>query len=128
VSVPRLCAGCLKRFRPAGRENRCPECLAELPTRAELEPWRSLYKRGAWLNARARVLARDGRRCRGAWNGERCSETRRLEVHHRRPLRDLWLEAAGEYGRFVELGCDERNLVTLCRRCHEAAEKARAPL
>lgn len=66
---------------------------------------RRLFQRG-WETLRYRALERDGYRCRA--DGEHGG---RLSVHHIRPLR------AG--------GRDEPdNLITLCRKHHEEAERS----
>ena len=55
-----------------------------------------------WQRTRAAVRARDGHRCRV------CGTTEKLSVHHIRP-------GAGDH---------PSNLITLCRKHHEQAEKA----
>lgn len=57
---------------------------------------------GGWDKRRAHVIRRDGR-C------QKCRTTKHLTVHHIRPRTDFGAEV-------------ERNLVTLCRTCHDWAE------
>jgi hypothetical protein len=66
----------------------CAKCGKAIPasmgSRCELHPkrWRSGSTR-EWRKTRARILARDGYRCTTDIRlGERCPETRLLEVHH----------------------------------------------
>jgi 5-methylcytosine-specific restriction endonuclease McrA len=66
---------CIKcgKIIPANMGSRC----ADHPNR-----WRSGSTR-EWRNTRERILARDGYRCTVHTRpGERCPETRLLEVHH----------------------------------------------
>lgn len=70
-----------------------------------------------WKSQRAATVARDGGRC------QRCGKEafgQNLHVHHIRPayLFD------GDWERANDLA----NLVTLCARCHKAAEKETAPI
>jgi len=57
-----------------------------------------------WGRVRRAVLDRDGWRCR------ECGRAARLEVHHKRPLKDGGSNALD-------------NLATLCVRCHKIAHK-----
>lgn len=123
MPAARVCNGCGRRFKPTGSENRCEDC-GPVPDRRERagEPWRALYAMAEWQRARWRALVRDGHRCRGEWHGRRCRATSGLQVHHRRPLRELWREAL-DTADFVALACNLEWLVTLCPRCHAAAER-----
>ena len=62
-----------------------------------------------WRAARRVVLDRDGWRC------TQCKRPGRLEVHHKRPLKDRSDEDEDKY--------DPDALVTLCRRCHFDAHR-----
>lgn len=70
----------------------------------------------AWQKKRAQVKERDGYFCRVCLT--RSAEdrgryvTKELEVHHIVPLREDW-----------ERRLDDANLITLCRDCHERAER-----
>jgi len=57
-----------------------------------------------WQTIRRKVLDRDAYRCR------ECGRAGRLEVHHKRPLKDGGSNALA-------------NLVTLCVCCHKATHK-----
>lgn len=63
-----------------------------------------LYGSPAWKRTRAMARLRDGNQC------VKCGTTEKLDVHHEQPVR--------EGGNPFDLD----NLVTLCARCHAAAE------
>lgn len=91
--VMRTCIKC-GRIIPASMGSRC-----------ELHPkrWRSGSTR-EWRKTRARILERNGYRCTvHVRPGERCPETRLLEVHH--------LDVGGD----VLLAPDDE-LMTVCRK------------
>lgn len=68
----------------------------------------SAYLDSTWRTIRKSIIARDGSACAS------CSSTKRLDVHHKAPVRtfDGDLEAANS----------PENLITLCRRCHAKAD------
>ena len=70
----------------------------------------------AWQKKREAIRNRDGYFCRvcleNADDDRGRYVTRELEVHHIVPLREAWA-----------LRLDDGNLITLCRDCHERAEK-----
>ena len=75
-----------------------------------------------WKHKRAAILRRDGYRCQHCARYGRASPAE--IVHHIKP-----------YEQHPELGLDSRNLVSLCRKCHNrehpekgaAAARARHP-
>jgi hypothetical protein len=131
MPAARVCNGCGRRFKPTGTETRCGlgDCApardraAESERRKPGEPWRVIYKLPEWQRARHRALVRDEHRCRGQWHGRRCGRRAELQVHHRRKLRELWSDAHGDRADFVALACNVELLVSLCPRCHSAAER-----
>lgn len=131
MPVSKVCPGCRRVFKARRGDVRCEDCAADVAhergqTRsaavANGEPWRAIYKIGAWYNARRLTLARDDWSCRGSWNGRRCATPHRLQVHHTTPLRDLWRAAGSDFDLFVRLATDVSKLVSLCPRCHARAE------
>jgi len=89
----------------------------------EVGSWRadSRTSRGPdWGVQRDRARERDGYRCRMCGAAER--EGQEHDVHHVRPFADF-VSGAGDrsaYARANELD----NLITLCKSCHRAAERA----
>jgi DEAD/DEAH box helicase domain-containing protein len=85
--------------------------------------WRfdPLADRGpSWGQQRDRARARDGFRCRMCGAPER--PDRGHDVHHIRPFREFgWVK--GQNNAYVAANTLE-NLITLCRGCHRAAERA----
>ena len=81
----------------------------------EIERFRSSI---AWQKMRAYIRERDGYLCRVCLEKDELTrdkyQTRGLQVHHIVPL-------AEDFGKRL----DEDNLITLCARCHEDAEKGR---
>jgi hypothetical protein len=126
--VKRPCLDCRKLFVVERRkQSRCPSCervhVGERRPR-DAEPWRALYKLREWHRTAARVRRRDVK-CRAVVGGQRCQQTRDLEVHHDPPLETLWAQAAGDFAAFVELATNERRLYALCRRHHAQADAIR---
>jgi len=128
-----ICLRC-KRITPLGslKSGRCPECASKhnkerMRFRREVsEPWVDFYTHPQWRAVRARVVKRDGGRCRAIEDGVRCAETTNLEVHHDLVwIGALWQAAGGEFKRFLRLACEESQLVTLCRSHHRRADAAR---
>ena len=66
------------------------------------------YDDPVYKRARAAVLKRDGRKCQMPKNGKICHSRRRLNVHH-----------IMTWSKFPSLRYSERNLITLCRTCHD---------
>jgi hypothetical protein len=124
-----VCAGCHRLVRPEDKvRGRCPSCAkayekARIKRRlSTTEPWQWLYSHRRWRDARARVLARDGHRCRAAG----CNESQGLEVHHSPVwVGVLWSQALGSREVFLRLACDEANLVSSCKSHHRQADEAR---
>lgn len=91
-----------------------------------MKPSRNVYDKPSWKRARLTALRRAGWRCEGCgWPG-RPVRSSVLEVHHRRPLRDVRglasmteaeLEAAGVF--------DPGGLIVLCKPCHRARHRRR---
>jgi 5-methylcytosine-specific restriction endonuclease McrA len=73
--------------------------------RLTAEPWRRHYATGTWKRVRELARKRAGGCC------ERCGCERKLEVHHRVPLR--------HGGAPFDLS----NVEAICRRCHRLVEK-----
>lgn len=73
--------------------------------------------RGDWWKVRRKARERDGHECRicGATAGD---ETRKLDVHHLRPVREFDNSQDAH---------DLDNVVTLCRSCHRKAEAGTVP-
>ncbi len=124
-----VCAGCRQLVLPQdnvrGRCSSCAKSYEKARTTRRLttsEPWQWLYSHRRWRAARARVLERDGHRCRVPG----CNEVRGLEVHHS-PMwvGSLWRAAAGNRETFLRLACDEANLVASCKPHHRQADEAR---
>jgi len=72
----------------------------------EVVPDKYFYNSQGWYDKRSEIRERDDNMCQ--W----CGGTENLHVHHLRPM-----SLGGD-----EL--DEKNLVTLCQRCHSWAHKA----
>ena len=125
----RPCLDCRQVFEVTARkQSRCPSCRRGFErgkAPRDAEPWRRLYKVGKWYRARARMLRRDGHRCRAAIDGVRCSASADLQVHHEPPLEQLWHEAAGDWLVFVELATRESRLFSLCPVHHARADAIR---
>jgi 5-methylcytosine-specific restriction endonuclease McrA len=86
----------------------CIKCGRLIPSgsRCELHPhrWRTKGSTREWRKTRERILARDGYRCTVQVRpGERCPETRLLEVHH--------LDVDGDV-----LLSPDHELATVCRK------------
>lgn len=77
----------------------------------------TFYETQTWKKKRAAILRRDGYRCRD------CARYGRVKqadtVHHIKPLEE-----------FPELALDNKNLISLCRACHNKRhpEKASPPI
>lgn len=71
-------------------------------------------KTTAWTHKRAEILERDGHRCRmcDAEMAPRRYNPGRLSVHHIEPLAERW-----------DLRLEDWNLLTVCDRHHEEAER-----
>jgi hypothetical protein len=121
----RLCLGC-GRFTPGGRSY-CPACSRQREKqKVEAAPWLRLYKTPEWQAAKWAVHQRDDFRCTFTDARGRCTTTSRqtrLEAHHIRKVRELWHDAGKRWPAFLELACDQSNLVSLCYRHHLAVEK-----
>lgn len=111
-----FCMRCGGKFRGQGRF--CPEHAASAEAqrtrdRYVLEPWRRYYDMPEWDKAQKAARRRDSNQCRARLqNGRRCSATEGIHVHHRKPLRGG--------GAPFELD----NLITLCKRHHDEADRA----
>lgn len=90
-------------------------------TVAEFEARTPFYSSPEWLELRARIVLRDGARCRN------CGHPERLEVHH-------WLPEHAHLSGHDERGygtgsnpliVNETGLVTLCHDCHVALTNIR---
>ncbi|MFG0329237.1 MAG: HNH endonuclease [Phycisphaerales bacterium] len=125
--TPPSLASMARRKRPAPSARSCPrvDCPLLITPPSDRCPaghgpaggWEPDVSRGtpaqrgygaAWRKVRARIIRRDGGRCR------QCGSARPpLTVDHRRP-------------RWAGGGEDDDNLVTLCRRCHARKTAAEA--
>ncbi len=74
-----------------------------------------------WSEIRARMLERDGYRCRLC--GQPASPERPLEVHHLTPLRTFMAEYARPMA--LRLAHAPENLLSLCSVCHHQVERTR---
>jgi len=74
-----------------------------------------------WPEIRAKILDRDGHRCRLC--GQQSASNHPLEVHHLMPLRAF----LAQYTRLVarRLAHAPENLLSLCPACHRQVERAR---
>lgn len=123
-----VCIDCRQSHRSIVR-GRCPKCLpahdkARSARRRLYEPWLQFYSTKEWRAIRPTVFRRDGQRCRIEENGKRCAARRNLTVHHVRPLRLLWQDAAGDWRRFVRLASDPKRLVTVCQHHNRLLDAA----
>lgn len=96
--------------------------------RATREPWRYLYGLRIWQEARGAKRRQAGYRC------ERCGREeygrKALDVHHVRPLGELWRLAGGgtpafNQAAFEYAATDEDALRCLCDPCHALEELER---
>lgn len=124
----RHCLGC---GRLTSGRSYCAVCArrneAEKQRRA---PWTRLYKLPEWQAAKWAVHERDGYRCLFVDGRGRCtatSRTTRLEAHHIRKIKDLWLDAGRDWQQFLFLALDRANIVTLCYRHHLRVDQAGQP-
>lgn len=120
----RLCLGC-GRFTSGG--SYCPACLkTREAAKLRRAPWLAIYKQPDWQVVKWAIHKRDGFRCTFADKRGRCtqtSQTTRLEAHHVRKVRDLWLDADRDWDTFLSLALDKSNLVSLCYKHHLKADK-----
>ncbi len=92
-----------------------------------MKPSRAVYDTPSWRRARLAALKRARWQCEACgWPGRPVRSAGRLEVHHKRPLREIRglarmtaaeLAAAGVY--------DLDGLVVLCKGCHRARHRRR---
>lgn len=99
-----ICPGC-GRTIPGDRQGRCPICQRAADRTRHTPTQRRVYKSALWRKMSALARRRDGNRC------VRCGSRSKLSVHHLTSIRD-----GGD-----PFALD--NLVTLCSRCHAAAER-----
>ena len=112
MTLYRLCARCGVKLDPRehGSRGPCPDCkrTAEREKsrqRRATSPSVKTRNSRLWQRARETAKQRDGYRCTG------CGSSSKLQVHHVVPI-----EQGGEPFLIS-------NLVTLCRTCHEKAER-----
>jgi 5-methylcytosine-specific restriction endonuclease McrA len=102
-----------------GKIHRRGECEAKAPPKKPTDA-ALFHGSNAWAKARDAARIRDMGMCqvclRGMYEPARIYNTRRLEVHHIAPL-------SADYDRRL----DADNLITLCERHHEMADKGKIP-
>lgn len=90
------------------------------------EPWRYLYGLKVWREAREAARRQAGYACESCGRGEELA-ARALDVHHVRPLAELWRLAGGgtpafDQPAFEYAATDEASLRVLCDPCHAQEE------
>lgn len=114
--------------------SRCFRCAAThaidlSAERDRREPWRYLYGLKIWREAREAARRQASYRCERCDRGEELG-ARALDVHHVRPLGELWRLAQGgtpafDQAAFEYAATDEAELRVLCDPCHAAEELER---
>jgi 5-methylcytosine-specific restriction endonuclease McrA len=123
-----VCIGCGTPTKEAVN-GRCPVCAPahereRSTTRMHFQPWVRLYKLTRWRKTRLAAIARDRGRC-SLRLSSRCLGSVKLIGHHKpASVEQLWLEANGDWDRFVELACDVDAVVTACQVCHNEDDAA----
>lgn len=114
--------------------SRCPahaeaHVIEIAEARERREPWRYLYGLKIWREAREAARRQAGYVCERCWRSEEWIG-RALDVHHVRPLRELWALAGGgtpafDQAAFEYAATDEAAIRCLCDPCHAAEELER---
>jgi hypothetical protein len=95
------------------------------------ESWRRIYYTDEWALCKRIVRQRDGNQCTWVENGERCdvrgnhrkpSFGKRLQVHHRVPMTELWRRAGQNWDSFLPMATNPDICALLCSHHHTLAE------
>lgn len=125
---------CRQHRREAAKASAHAESLRQ-EARHITEGWRRIYYTDEWVLCKRIVRERDGFQCAAVDAGERCDVRgnskkptfgKKLQVHHRVPLKILWERAGGVWDSFLPMATNPDICVLLCTHHHRLAEEALA--